>query len=367
MKDSCGRKRGVFLTIDMAVSLLLMFTLLGVAAYYFTQPASTAFSDQLLRNYLQDAATVISEADYFGTPLESQSQPDTSGLRSVLRATPLSVCVEVAAYGVAVRDGLQGYWKMDEGNGYTVSDYSGSGLTGVAENGKAGRAYYFDGVDDMVNVSDAFELTPYNESFSISAWINANATQMATGRIFAKLGPATYPGYSLSIRNSDGKAVACYYSTSASCNDGGTTVLSDANLSGAGWKHVVAVFDRYAGTVRMYVDTVEQGTKDTGFSSSAQLNNTNSSTIGADWAGGAANRFTGYMDEVRFYKKALNQSEVNALYSNSRNLLYVVSEANCTYGGGPLSSVAVPFSYNEGQDSSQTAIAVVRGWRKSAG
>lgn len=373
MGNDSGKKLGVFLTIDMAVSLLLMFTLLGVAAYYFAQPSSAAFSDQLLRNYLQDAATVISEAGYFSTPLESQNQPDTSGIREVLRATPLSVCVEVAAYGVVAKDKLQGYWKLDEA-GATAPDYSGSELTGAvvgnlssSENGKSGRARYFDGSGGMVNISDAFELNPHNESFSVSAWINANATQAATGRIFAKLGRLTYPGYSLSIRNSDGKAVACYYSTSASCNDGGTAVVSDSNLSGAGWKHVVAVFNRANGSAYLYVDSVLQAAVDTGFGSSAQINNTNFSTIGADWAGGAANRFAGYIDEMRFYKKALNQTEVKLLYSNSANLLYVVTEANCSYGGGTLQSVAVPFSYNENQDSSQTAIAVIRGWRKSAG
>lgn len=375
MNGSCGGKRGVFLTIDVAVSLLLMFTLLGIAAYYFAQPSSAAFSDQLLRNYLQDAATVISAGGYFGTPLESANQPDASGIREVLRATPLSVCAEVAAYGVVVRDSLSGYWKLDEDNGYTVADYSGNGLTGVVlgstditENGKSGRALSFGGVDDAVNISDAFELNPHNESFSISAWINADAAQGSVGRIFTKLPVAGYPGYSLYIREIDGKAVACYYSTGDTCNDGGTEAASDSDLRGAGWKHVAAVFNRANGSVYMYVDGVLQAAVDTGFASAAEIINIREATIGAESTGGPIGAaFAGYIDEVRLYKKALNQSEVNALYSNSRNLLYVVSEANCTYGGGALQSVAVPFSYTDAQGSSQTAIAVVRGWRKSAG
>ena len=376
MGNSCGGKQGVFLTIDVAVSLLLMFTMLGVAAYYFSQPSSAAFSDQLLRNYLQDAATVISEAGYFGTPLESGNQSDTSGLRSVLRATPLSVCVEVAAYGVVARDGLQGYWKMDEDNGYTVADYSGNGLTGVLVGspqrdayGKSSGAYHFYGTDDAVNVSDAFELNPHNESFSISAWIDSTAEGSSTRHtIFSKHAPNDY-GYWIYVDVRFGQVVtACYFSGSGSCNDGNSPVVSDAPVVNAGWKHLVVVFDRANGSAYMYVDTVLQAAVDTGFASAGEINNTIDASIGGDYySGSLASLFGGRIDEVRFYKKALNQSEVNTLYSNSANLLYAVSEANCTYGGGALQSAAVPFAYNEGQDSSQTAIAVVRGWRESAG
>jgi len=144
--------------------------------------------------------------------------------------------------------------------------------------------------------------------------------------------------------------------------------VSDAPVVNAGWKHLVVVFDRANGSAYMYVDTVLQAAVDTGFASAGEINNTIDASIGGDYySGSLASLFGGRIDEVRFYKKALNQSEVNTLYSNSANLLYAVSEANCTYGGGALQSAAVPFAYNEGQDSSQTAIAVVRGWRKSAG
>ena len=222
-------------------------------------------------------------------------------------------------------------------------------------------------MNDAVNVSDAFELNPYNESFSISAWINANATQNSLGRIFAKLGHSTYPGYSLHIRNSDGKVQACYYSTSGACNDGGTSVVSDANLSGTGWKHIAAVFNKANGSAYLYVDGALQAAVDTGFGSAASVNNTNVSMIGGQYAVSATNAFAGYIDEVRFYKKALTQEEVNGLYSNGRNLLYSVASGNCTYGGGEVQSLAVPFSYPDADGSDSYGTATIRAWRRGTG
>lgn len=368
-------KRGIFLTIDVAVSLLLMFTLISVAAYYFTQPSSEAFSSHLIRNYLRDAASIMAREGHFAAPLESANDSDTSGMRAVMRSLPESVCMQAEAYGTAVPSSLTGYWKLDENNGATVADYSGSQLTGAiigspqaVESGKSYRALSFNGSGSMVNVSDAFGLNPHNESFSISAWVNASPNQQATARIFAKLPSGGYPGYSLHLRSSDGKAVACYFSASSTCNGGGTEVATDSNVSGAGWKHIVAVFDRHAGNVTLYVDAVKQAAIDTAFAPAAQINSTAGATIGADYASGAVgNVFTGQIDDVRLYKKALTQSEINALYSNSRNLLYVVTRGNCTAGAEGVQALEVPFAYSIGQDQSGYGMAVLRAWQRGAG
>lgn len=76
------------------------------------------------------------------------------------------------------RDGLVGYWSMDEGTGTHVGDMSGNGNHGTMQNmdpatdwvaGKYGQALDFDGSDDYVQVSDDNSLDGMNE-LSISFW-----------------------------------------------------------------------------------------------------------------------------------------------------------------------------------------------------
>ena len=71
MGASVRNRKGVFLTIDVAVSLLLMLTLLSIAAYYFGQPQNGAFSSAVLRNYVHDAAGIMDAKGYFAQPLMS--------------------------------------------------------------------------------------------------------------------------------------------------------------------------------------------------------------------------------------------------------------------------------------------------------
>ncbi|MCX6772555.1 MAG: LamG domain-containing protein [Candidatus Micrarchaeota archaeon] len=369
-----GKRRGVFLTVDMAVSLMLMFTVITVAAYYFIQPSSNAFSNQVVRDYMRDTVSVISASGGFGAPLQSTETPDTTNMRSILRANPLSVCLEISTYGTVISDQMRGYWKLDNA-GVAVPDYSGNALTGVVigaqqtdENGKTGLSYAFEGETSMINISGSDELNPYNDSFSISTWIKTYTGGGigfgSRGMIFAKpLNPDA--GYALEADASTGFVYACYYTAigGGDCNDGGAEVVSK-DLRDSGWNHIVAVFNRYDGTVKMYVNAQEQVAVNSNFAGVAPLASESPASIGGIYDGVIKNGFSGSIDEVRFYKKALSQNEINELYANSANLLYNVNEADCPYGGGDIQSMTVPFTYADSSGATQNGVAVVKGWLK---
>ena len=89
--------------------------------------------------------------------------------------------------------GLVAYWKFDDGNGTTACDSSGNGNSGTLINGplwttgRVGKALYFDGVDDNVNVPASNSLNLTN-SFTLSAWVNPASTFNDFRSIVAKNG-----------------------------------------------------------------------------------------------------------------------------------------------------------------------------------
>ncbi len=72
--------------------------------------------------------------------------------------------------------GLVGYWSFDEGSGNIAKDYSGFGNDGVIHGanwteGKCGKALYFDGVDDYVEINDSESLHATN--ITIEMWLKS--------------------------------------------------------------------------------------------------------------------------------------------------------------------------------------------------
>ena len=71
---------------------------------------------------------------------------------------------------------LVGYWKLDEGNGANINDFSGYANNGVLFGnptwieGASGTAMVSDGIDDFAQIPDSSSLRVQN--FTLSAWIN---------------------------------------------------------------------------------------------------------------------------------------------------------------------------------------------------
>ncbi len=363
-------KKGFFLTFDIVLALLLLFAVIALAAYYFSAPQKSTLSGTLLSQYMQDAATIMSEKGYLSDPFDSVNNSNTSGIRQVLRKTPQSVCMQVSVYGIAVKDGLVAYWKLDE-TGKNAEDSSGNRNIGrifgspySLLKGKAGGAINFNG-SQVINITDSPDLNPENDSFSISLWLNVTSSQNpSTPTIFGKYPQSGfYPGYRIYYDNSSGKPCACFYSSSNDCNDDGTVVSADSSISGAGWKHIVAVFDKSTGNLTMYIDSQNQSSISTGFGSALPINNTNNAWIGADYFNGTfSNGLIGAIDEIRLYSKPLSQSEINELYSNSKNLAYTVNKHNCTYSKGEQQVLKFPFAHNANQDEDIYYYAIIKAW-----
>lgn len=92
-----------------------------------------------------------------------------------------------------------------------------------------------------------------------------------------------------------------------------TSYWATDNLATAdtNWHHVVAVVNRQAGTLTLYKDGAQVAAS-SGLESTSTWTNATQLRIGADWT--PANYFSGSIDEVKIFSRALTAAEIKAEY-----------------------------------------------------
>lgn len=193
---------------------------------------------------------------------------------------------------VAPPPGMVAWWPGD-GSTRDIAGASPATLVGGAAYaaGRVDQAFSLDGTSAWVEVPDAAALR-VTGAFTIDAWIYPNATG---GRIVDKITAGAGDGYLLDTWG------------------GGVRLLFDGqSLSGAtvlptgAWSHVAGVYD--GAEMRVYVDGALDGARAT---TAAVPTNALPLRIGAASDGGS--RFSGLIDEVEVFNRALSQAEIQAI------------------------------------------------------
>jgi hypothetical protein len=230
-------------------------------------------------------------------------------------------------------DGLVGYWKFDEGVGTTAKDSSGNGNDGTLTNGplwsstvNATTTYSniysldFDGTNDYVDAGSSVD-DSLDTEYSLSAWIYAtdlsNEPQVLLNRIAAPV------LFHMSVSPAGSGAFVIRNNSSLLVD----AVTPDSSVTTNNWHHLVGV--RNGNDLSIYLDGVHHET-DTG-SLGSGISHDSTTYIGRYSANENYN-FTGKIDEVRIYNKALTASEVSNL-ANGRYANGTSSTATFTLGG----------------------------------
>ena len=232
-------------------------------------------------------------------------------------------------------EGLVAYWKMDEdywdGTTGEVIDASGNENNGTASNdantingGISGRAGYFDGVDDCVEIPHSDSLNVTTE-ITMEAWVYWNGPRNTTNfwdcqRIISKKGTETHTQetYTYWIHGGTGSAedpslkgcIAVRFDAEFTPHE--DRIVFNTSIQENKWYHLVVTYN--GTTTNLFVNGIQfNETRDTHggrkkFSESI-VSSTENLLIGAALPP-LERPFNGTIDEVRIYNRTLNSSEI---------------------------------------------------------
>jgi hypothetical protein len=218
-----------------------------------------------------------------------------------------------------VLDGLVGYWRFNDPSNLGL-DSSGlhndgtpaRGFVRYAPSGKIGGAAEFTvGSDAGITVPDSPSLD-FTDGITIAAWVKMD-TAAAAGfaTVISKSDDSTDEPYVLwASYRSRGNRMAAFFAGASNTDDSGITVPAGS------WQYVAMSYDgRDHGIISFYLDGVQVASQ----ASNATGMEVNSSAlhIGASPCG-TAEDFSGLMDEVRLYNRALSAAEIASLYESSQ-------------------------------------------------
>lgn len=229
---------------------------------------------------------------------------------------------------------LVGLWTMDEGSGGTAYDYSGNNATGSWSGTQAGlnSTHYnagkvgsyagaFDGIsnDDHVSLPSA-SLSP-TSAWTISAWVQPTGSAASSGVILSKWESSNgvYINYQFDIGLGGSHDLRLRVGASPLGSGGPTYITGNTTMTLGQWYYVVGVFNGATQKLSAYVNGQSDATPvPTAFSQCAT--NTTNPYIGAfnfGWSG-YQNAFTGSIDDLRIYNRALSAAEIAAMYAGGK-------------------------------------------------
>jgi hypothetical protein len=205
-------------------------------------------------------------------------------------------------------NGLVGLWHMNESVWADVAneviDSSGAGNHGRAKNsaqtshlGRFNRSGYFDGVNDYIDLGNSLSLQL--STVTVSAWFKTANAGTSHRNIVCKQG-----AYCLSLLNNQ-----------LSLYDWGAPAYRNTGLmpNDDRWHHLVVSFKSgIANGTEIYLDGDLKLTTTitfTGQNVAAQIG----------WGNWPGQNFTGFIDEVAIWNRALNADEVKELYRRGAN------------------------------------------------
>jgi len=236
---------------------------------------------------------------------------------------------------------LMGWWKLDEGHSAVGFDWSGHGNDGVLQ----GDAQWTDGYDGTaVGLGGSGDVYAENaqlptSAFTVAFWFRPaeplNAIDPRQDFIYWQTG--SRPHFSFN-RTGDGEIG--FWPSIGEDFDGPVTITR-AWAAGR-WYHITGTFD--GSSFNIYVNGALEGTV---LRSGAHAD-ASGMLIGA--RSGSQNYFTGEMDDVRLYSKALTAAEIGLAMRGNPLVAWSPNPAN---GATAYVSDAVPLTWSPGEKASQ--------------
>jgi hypothetical protein len=255
---------------------------------------------------------------------------DTQGFVSNQSASVIGTTVVCSS-----PQGLVAYYNFDEGSGTNVYDSSGNGNNGTILNvdslgitspdtsvnwtnsGIVGGSLVFgaNGIGTEVQVPDSSSLD-ITQAVTVEAWVNP--TYLSGDAPVINKGVFGTAGYALFANSSISNTPAGFAFTGA--GDNSVSVFAGPNLPVPTWTHIATTYD--GTTATLFVNGVNMG-EEVSTGMIAVDSTRGPLTIGAAFGSynygspsssntfvGASGYFSGMLDEIRIYNRALSQAEI---------------------------------------------------------
>jgi RHS repeat-associated protein len=211
-------------------------------------------------------------------------------------------------------NGLVGWWKFNEGMGPTAADSSGNGNTGTLQTGAtwatgvAGNAV---SLDASGNVSVANDSTLQNNpTWTFAAWINPDAFNSSSDAYLFYKDKVLLWGF----RAATSRQLTVNIGTGSGGNPWKEDTTSSAQLSSNTWTHIAVTYTN--STVKFYMNGFLSDTLTQSYSMGTGSKAFSIST--------SAQSFAGKLDDARYYKRALSDSEIAQIYGEqATNRVYL--------------------------------------------
>ena len=209
-------------------------------------------------------------------------------------------------------DGLVGSWSFNgDAKDVSISQANGAvfGAKLVKDRfGNPNRAYGFDGVNDYIWIGNT--VRPSN--ISVSVWFISNSTNPTMSVIRDRLNAY---GFFLNATSSNGDIMPfhnyCFYS-----NTGVYNHPIQTNCTDSVWHHAVMTYDGY--TLKTYIDDKLAASSSGMWSYPVYYPSISNGGLAFGRDGDSdGHYFKGALDDIKIYNRALNKSEVDALYNDS--------------------------------------------------
>jgi len=179
-----------------------------------------------------------------------------------------------------------------------------------------GNSIAFDGIDDFMIVPHHESLNPGTDSWTIVLWLKAPNIEQDGPLVRKRLAGEGYNQYNLLIGHTDphnpspGKGLIYNYIDDARVSER-SGHLQDEFVDG-NWHHIAVVADKIADSVFVFIDGIKQVfDMQYNFGEWPDVSNLDSLGIGRDTGG--SDLYTGEMDELSIWSKALNMSQVQQM------------------------------------------------------
>ena len=220
------------------------------------------------------------------------------------------IALSINVYAQVPTNGLVGYWPFngnanDESNNGNNGTVNGATLT-KDRFGNVNKAYSFDGKSNYIDIAHNVSLN--NLPISISVWFNTSTINPSEKSLVTKYSTNSYNGYSVHLNP---KNIGSWYFGNDNNNIYYNIDSINQNIYDGKWHHVVAVYDNNG--LQVYTDGLLINIQK--WLGTPLITSTTENLRFGYYNGNINQYFSGLIDDIRIYNRALSQKETSALYA----------------------------------------------------